>query len=71
MTWRRVNAVVAIACSLILFGTVALWIAAWVRDFIGDTRFIGHVSMAALVLGAGGMALAGVAAWRADVPDDE
>jgi hypothetical protein len=42
---------------------VVLWAMAALVGFIGDTRFIGHMSMLALVLAAN-------AAWRADSPSE-
>jgi hypothetical protein len=42
---------------------VALWGFAMATGIIGSTKFIGHVSMLALVLAA-------LASWRSDVPTD-
>lgn len=68
MTWRRFNLALAIFNVLLTVACSGLWAVAWVFGFIGDTRFIGHVSMFALVLAAASTAAAALAAWRADVP---
>lgn len=70
MTWRHFNAGMAICCAVLTVASVALWVVAFQYDFIGDTRFIGHVSMVALVLGALSSLTGSVAGWRADVPTD-
>lgn len=57
ISWRNINAVGAIL-SLVLWG-----IATW-TDWINSVRFVSHISMLALVISF-------VAAWRADVPDEE
>jgi Na+-transporting NADH:ubiquinone oxidoreductase subunit NqrB len=66
VTWRRFNMWLTLACLIALVGACALWWEAWRDDFIGDTRFIGHVSMLAIVLGTAGMFTGALAAWRAD-----
>lgn len=70
MSWRRVNAALAIASGVVLLVSVALWLVAWLTGFIGSTDFIGHVSMLALVLASASMLSGYLAAWRADVPTD-
>lgn len=40
---------------------IVLWAASVVLDFVGNTKFIGHMTMLALVLTAMGM-------WRSDEP---
>lgn len=50
--------------GLLVPGSLVLWGASTYWGFIGNTAFIGHISMAAIVLSA-------MAAWRADVPDDQ
>lgn len=57
MTWPNLNAAGAAASLL-------LWIAATATDWINSVRFVSHISMLALVFTF-------VAAWRADVPDNE
>lgn len=57
MTWRNLNAAGAAL-------TVALWAVATDTDWINSVRFVSHISMLTLVITF-------VAAWRADVPDNE
>jgi hypothetical protein len=57
MSWRRANAALVVLM-------VVLWCGATFTGQIGNTTFIGHVSMLALVLGA-------LSAWRSDVPTDD
>lgn len=71
MTWRAVNAALAIASAILLVAAVVLWLAAWLDGFIGSTDFIGHVSMLALVIGVAATLTGSLAAWRADVPTDD
>jgi hypothetical protein len=54
MSWRRAGAALVVAM-------IALWIFAAVTGIIGNTIFIGHVSMLGLVIAA-------LAMWRSDVP---
>jgi hypothetical protein len=56
-SWRRFN-------GWLVLAMLALWLTSWQFDFIGNTKFIGHVSMLALVLAAW-------AGYRADVPVEE
>jgi Na+-transporting NADH:ubiquinone oxidoreductase subunit NqrB len=70
MTWRKANGLLAIASFILLIAMVVLWLAAWIGGFIGNTEFIGHVSMLALVLACAAMMTGYLAAWRADVPTD-
>jgi Na+-transporting NADH:ubiquinone oxidoreductase subunit NqrB len=68
VSWRRLNAVLAALSFVLLVAMCALWLVAWWDGFIGDTAFIGHVSMLALVLACGGLMTGFIAAWRSDVP---
>lgn len=52
--WRRIN-------LGLVFAMLALWALATFTGLIGNTAFIGHVSMLALVLAA-------LSAWRSDAP---
>ena len=54
MFWRYFN------LSLV-FAMLALWAIAWLTNLIGNTAFIGHISMLALVL-------ASLSSWRSDMP---
>lgn len=71
MTWRAVNAALAIVSGVLLILSTLLWVWAWLTGEIGNTIFIGHVSMAALDLACAAMMTGYIAAWRADVPTDE
>jgi hypothetical protein len=68
VSWRRLNAALAVVSFALLISMVALWVWATVVGQIGNTIFIGHVSMLALVLACAAMMTGYIAAWRADVP---
>jgi hypothetical protein len=70
VTWRAVNALLAGVSFVLLILVSILWAVAWEGGFIGDTAFIGHMSMLALVLACGAMFTGFLGAWRADVPTD-
>jgi Co/Zn/Cd efflux system component len=70
-TWRRVNAVLAVFSAILLTLSVVLWLWAWLGGFIGNTEFIGHVSMLAIVLACAGFLSGSLAAWRVEVPTNE
>jgi hypothetical protein len=55
VNWRRTD-------LGLLFAMLVLWGIATLFDLIGNTKFIGHVSMLALVLAA-------LSAWRSDAPN--
>lgn len=55
MRWRHFNLVLTVAM-------VALWALATYTDWINSVRFVGHVSMLALVLAAW-------SAYRSDTPN--
>lgn len=73
--WRKFNLVLTLVNSVLALACIALWVVAWLGGFIGNTAFIGHVSMLALVMAAVSTAAGALAAWRSDVPtpkqDDE
>jgi hypothetical protein len=71
VSWRAANAALAVASFVLLVGCSVLWVVAWQGGFIGDTAFIGHMSMLALVLACGAMFTGFLGAWRADVPTEE
>jgi len=71
VNWRQFNLYLVFVNLALTAGCVALWAFAWLTGFIGNTKFIGHVSMFALVLAALSSAASSLAAWRSDVPTDE
>lgn len=66
MRWRHVNGAILIGSLIVLVACAVLWWASVHWNFIGSTVFIGHISMAAMVLGAAGVAAGSLAAWRTD-----
>lgn len=70
MPWRAFNLALVFFNLVLVAACGSLWLAAWSLNFIGNTKFIGHVSMLALVLASFSSAASALAAWRADVPND-
>jgi len=66
MSWRRFELLLVLGNLIVVVACGLLWLAAWRFNFIGNTQFIGHVSMLALVLASLSSAGAALAAWRAD-----
>lgn len=55
--WRKLNAVgAALSC--------VLWVVASLTGWVSSVNFVSHISMLTMVFTF-------VAAWRADVPDEE
>lgn len=71
MRWKHVNGMILIGSLLVVVACCVLWWASVHWGFIGSTVFIGHISMAAMVLGAGGVAAGALAAWRTDADAEE
>lgn len=66
MDWRRFNLWLTLFNLGLAVGCSVLWIVATLFGFIGNTAFIGHISMLALVMAALSTAAGSLAAWRAD-----